>query len=448
MLPPSHEDHLSRELLAELDRGSVSAEALERVLMTEAARHCPTCRAALEAFVAVRLARQAPGAVIAFPGARRRPASPDDSPEAREARRFVAQLERLAPDHRLDRVLLSRRHLRGPWVVEAMLARALDSLPGRPDESALWAELALRTANRSEGATPALETRLTAGTARAWALLGNAARIAGDLPEADRRFERAAAIVRHESVTDLRTLAELRSLAGALRRDQRRFGEAESLLTTAAELLTSLGEDREVARTYLLLTTVHMAAGLPERMLETLAKVRPLIDTTTDRRMYWASVHNEIVGLIELCHFPLAAALLDESRSLYAEFGDPYTQLRHHWVKGLVASGLGRTVQAEMELRVTQEGFLRERSVYDAALVSLDLAILWLEQGRRAEVQELAVGMVSTFAALGIHREALAAWRLFAEAASQERATVELARRLARYLGLARRDPRHTFSPE
>jgi hypothetical protein len=54
--------------------------------------------------------------------------------------------------------------------------------------------------------------------------------------------------------------------------------------------------------------------------------------------------------------------------------------------------------------------------------------------------------MVAAFEAQGVHREALAAVRLFQEAADRERAGVELVRRLADFLRRARHDAELQFS--
>jgi hypothetical protein len=53
---------------------------------------------------------------------------------------------------------------------------------------------------------------------------------------------------------------------------------------------------------------------------------------------------------------------------------------------------------------------------YDAALVSLHLATLLLEQGRNAEVRKLAEQMLWIFQDKKIHREALASLTIFCEA--------------------------------
>jgi hypothetical protein len=55
-------------------------------------------------------------------------------------------------------------------------------------------------------------------------------------------------------------------------------------------------------------------------------------------------------------------------------------------------------------------------------------------------VKELARGLAEVFEANGVHREALAALRLFQEAAERETATAELARRVLRFLYHARHD--------
>jgi hypothetical protein len=65
---------------------------------------------------------------------------------------------------------------------------------------------------------------------------------------------------------------------------------------------------------------------------------------------------------------------------------------------------------------------------YDTALVTLELAVLYLEQGRTADVKALASETAWIFQAQGVGRELVATLRLFCEAAEQERVSVELAR--------------------
>jgi hypothetical protein len=74
----------------------------------------------------------------------------------------------------------------------------------------------------------------------------------------------------------------------------------------------------------------------------------------------------------------------------------------------------------------------------DAAL--LEEAVLLLDQNRTAEVKALARSLATVFEAEEVHREALAALRLFHKAAEREAATAELARRVLRYLFRARHD--------
>jgi hypothetical protein len=58
--------------------------------------------------------------------------------------------------------------------------------------------------------------------------------------------------------------------------------------------------------------------------------------------------------------------------------------------------------------------------------------------GRTAKLKQVAEEIHAVFAAEDIHREALAALRLFQEAAREERLTIELIEDLAIYLKRAR----------
>ena len=82
---------------------------------------------------------------------------------------------------------------------------------------------------------------------------------------------------------------------------------------------------------------------------------------------------------------------------------------------------------------------------FDAALVTLELAVVFLRQGRTDMVKTLAIHMAPIFQANGVHREALAALTLFRKAAEQEKATLDLAERLVAFLRKAQHDPELKF---
>jgi hypothetical protein len=107
----------------------------------------------------------------------------------------------------------------------------------------------------------------------------------------------------------------------------------------------------------------------------------------------------------------------------------------------LAPGGAGTVERLFLE---TRDGFVRQGTGYDAAMVSLDLTEMYLKEGRTADVQRLAGEMVAIFAAQDVHpgvTEAMATLLLFQDAARREEVTAPLVRELTLYLEAARVDP-------
>ncbi|HEX7186525.1 MAG TPA: hypothetical protein VF756_32185, partial [Thermoanaerobaculia bacterium] len=127
-------------------------------------------------------------------------------------------------------------------------------------------------------------------------------------------------------------------------------------------------------------------------------------------------------------------------REIAAELGDEIGLMRAIWLDGRVAAGLGRTQEALSLLSQARRQFAAREMWADAALALLEEAALLLDERRSAEVKELAPPLAKILDSKGVHREALAALRLFQEAVEHETATADLARRVLRYLFRARHD--------
>jgi hypothetical protein len=143
--------------------------------------------------------------------------------------------------------------------------------------------------------------------------------------------------------------------------------------------------------------------------------------------LLWGHRFNLIDNLYHLGEHAEAELLLPELRELGGQLGQ-LDQIRLLWLEGRLAAGLGRPEEGIAAIDRVRAAFTERGIAYDAALVTLELAVLYLEQGRPADVKALAPAMAWIFHAQGVEREHLATLRLFCEAAEQERVTVELAR--------------------
>ena len=147
-------------------------------------------------------------------------------------------------------------------------------------------------------------------------------------------------------------------------------------------------------------------------------------------RLQWVLRFNLGVNLCHLGRFGEAAEGLPELRRLSAALGNRTDAAKVRWLGGRVAVGLSRRDEARAAFEEARDTYAACEKGLDTALVSLDLALLLLEDGSTAAVREIAAMMAWVFQAEGIEREALAALRLFVEAALQERATLKETRRV------------------
>lgn len=358
--------------------------------------------------------------------------------ERQEAEEVWAALERF-PVHRRRRLIeLSPRASRSWALVERICGGSAQAAANRAEEALTLADLALSIA----GHVPGDEGWRSRLQGYAWAFVANARRVANDFDGADEAFARAWELWQAGTSSDLLPEWRLHDLEASLRREQQRFPEALALLERAG----SLCSENKAAVGRLLLKKEHVLSQMGDFVgaLQVLQEATPTIEASQDPRLLFGLRFNTADDLYHLGRCAEAAELLPEVRELAKQQGPELDLVRVLWLEGRVLAGIGRTEEATVALEQVQRQFITAHDLpYDAALSSLDLAVLWLKAGRNAEVRELAIAIAWIFASKKIDREAVAALRLFYEAARQDRASVELARSvIARIEGVMRSAPR------
>jgi tetratricopeptide (TPR) repeat protein len=299
--------------------------------------------------------------------------------------------------------------------------------------------LALRLADHLDRERYGME-RIADLRARTWAFVGNACRMRFDFQGSEEAFRRAYVELKKGTRDGLERAIFL-DLKASLRKDQRRFDESQRLLRRAVDLFFSHGEKHRAGRSLVNLSTVYNYMGHSEECVLVLRKAADLIDPERDPRLLLCTRHNLVFVLADLGRFTEAQRLYREARPLYRSFNEPWVQNRRRWVRGKISKGLGQLQHAETRLLAARDGFVAEGVPYDTALVSLELALLYAEQGRTEELKRLAAEMVPIFASRHIHREALAALAFFRQAVEAETAGAELVGKIAAYLRRAEADP-------
>jgi len=266
--------------------------------------------------------------------------------------------------------------------------------------------------------------------ARAWLGLANAFRASGDPIKAEAALMRA--LDRRSAGTgDPLLLALLAEMAATIYCWRRGFPDAFRLLEFARRLYTRYGDAHDVGRVLLHNGLYLGRANEPEKALELLARALGTIDVQRDPRLVFQTLHNLLLFHVELGSFEQAQAQLTAMQHLYERYAGRIDQIKLTWIEGQIAAGLGESVKAEEILLRARDEFDGAGLGYNAALVSLDLAALRLQQGRTAEVRRLVEDMVATFRGVGVDREAIAAVLMLRDAAEHDRASVEMLRAVA-----------------
>ncbi len=281
--------------------------------------------------------------------------------------------------------------------------------------------------------------------ARAWAYLGNARRITFDLAGAEEALTRAERLAEGGSADPLEE-ARILDLRASLLSDQGHFEQAAELLDVVIDIYGELNEPHRKGRAMIGKGVFLGYSGWHEEAIRQIRKGLALADWEREPRLVLMARHNLAWFLTDCGRAEEALRQLERFRHTYREFPDAWTGLRLAWLDGRIAGRLGRLDEAGSALREVRSRFLAEGLGYDASLVTLDLARLYLEEGRAAEVRALAAEMLDTFLTHDIHRQALAALAVFQQAAEMDRATPGLVAEISSYLVRARRNPLLRFA--
>ena len=293
----------------------------------------------------------------------------------------------------------------GSWaLVERVCAESVNQASRDIERAASLARLARAIAGKVRG--PESWCARVQGYA---ALHGsNITRVAGELKAARVDFEIAERL--WNAGTDPGHVLDpgrMLDLKVSLCRDERRFEEALRLLDEAREvshcpgrILINKGFTLEVM-------------GEFERAAETLLQAEPLVERLGDPRLLYMLRFNLAVNYTHLGKFGEASDLVQQVCELAGERRDENEVTRSIWLSGRIAAGLGRIEEARGLLELARREFAARQMWYDVALAQLELVFLLLAEGRHSEVKKLANELIEVFDSKGVHREALAALRLF-----------------------------------
>ena len=429
--------HLTLEILDALETGDTS----KRPAVKEAfAGRCRRCLAVLAEY----LDEPAAAATVSYRGLwrgvqERLPASAAAvEQEIAAARGAFEELVRHSAAVR-QRLLAADPRFAGRAFVDRLLDAARAARRSDPAASLAWATDALSTLDLQPDASP--DQRVLAV-----ALQANAHRASADLRSASRGFAWARAVAEEfDDDLDLDTLAEVDTLEASLLINLQRFQEAEALLSQALETYKELGQVTLAGRTLIKLGYLFFLAGAPEVAIGPYEAALELLPRRTEPALHLTARFNLSLALCDLGRIIEARDFLTYDEDLYAAHADEHLSIRRAWLEGRIAAATAEPAEAEAHFLRTREYFAARADGFDAALVSLDLALLYQQLGRAEDVLTTVSSAVKLFSTYALHREALAALITLRDAVHQRAATADTIQRVASFLRDAAKDPAARF---
>lgn len=344
-------------------------------------------------------------------------------------------LSRSAPDRRL--LVEEQPRFRALKLCLLLLERSREAGFSNPAAAVELAELAVLVSGRLDvghyGEGLAEDAR-----ARAWAHLANALRISSDLRRAEDALQKAEEHHRRGG-EDAYTGAEIQSFKASLLNAQGRYEEAAALLDPVIGLYRESKDRHREGRALIKKGTALSYAGKHGQAARLVGRGLAKIDVFEEPRLLVAGRHSLIACLRGSGRHEEALRALTETRGLYLQLNERSPLIRLRWLEGKILRDLGKMEAAATAFREVRDNLVEQGIGLDAALVSLDLAMVFLERGDTGELKRLAAEMIPVFESRDDQQKALAAFLLFQKAAEAEQVTLGLLQEMATSLERTRR---------
>jgi tetratricopeptide (TPR) repeat protein len=215
----------------------------------------------------------------------------------------------------------------------------------------------------------------------------------GDLALADAAFQQAGRLA--VSVPERGWFCRALAL---LRWDQGRMEEALALFQQAEQRFAEVQDFPEVAVCRALLGLLHLDEERISRAASCFAQASQ--DLPESPRPWLAA---QVWLGLSLCwaaggRLVKARSARQRAWSFYSKVTDERALRGLCWMEGRAAHLLGEKEEAEALLGEVRRTMIGERHLPEAALATLDLALVWLDLGRGAEVAGLVEELAATFA--------------------------------------------------
>ena len=274
-----------------------------------------------------------------------------------------------------------------------------------------WAEIATTLADAVVARMPSAQD----ARASAWSQKGNTRRMLAHFPEAE-----ISLAVAEEALSlgtgDPSIAALIWETRGALYRDSRRFGLAQSSLSRARALHQKAGDECGLTRC---LVGEALAAGKnqnPLRAVRLAEWAMARVDPSVDPHLAVSLSHTLSWSLVDQGRPREARAVYATTELLFDDLrAEALVQAHRCWLVAHIDGALGLDEAAEPLLRRASAAFAEAGLFYEEALSRLDLGIVLARQHRMAEVLATVNEIQPLFEALGIAREAAVAQRLLFE---------------------------------
>lgn len=300
--------------------------------------------------------------------------------------------------------------LAGHW---ALLERSHELRYDDPEQMVDLARLALVVAEKLDPARHG--ARIVADLCcRAAIELANAFRVADQLDEARRMLAEAAQWL-HQGTGNGHLEVRWYDVQASLLADSRHFDAACEALDVVYTAQLQNGDSHLAGRALIKKGLFLNYKGNTEGAIPITRQGLSMIDGERDPTLLSSGVHNLARCYMDLGQFRSARALLWVNRRRYKALGR-VNELKLLWLQAQIDLGLGNRESAKEGFRAVKDGFAEAGLRFKEALVALELALVYAEEGRVADARSLGMEAAEVFLSLGIERETLSAVLLLRKA--------------------------------